>query len=166
VDLHRPALEGCGVGVTSKNIEGIHTRHQMPRSREGKFSEASYPHQDLTHEIIAACYAVYQALGFGFLEKVYLRALVVELGRRGLSCRREVPFIIEYEGVEVGMYRADLVVVSLVVVEVKTGLLLDPAAVSQTLNYVRASGVPIGLVCYFGPNMKVRRVANTMHRSA
>ena len=64
------------------------------------------------------------------------------------------------------MYRADLVVESLVVVEVKTGLLLDPAAVSQTLNYVRASGVPVGLVCYFGPNLKVRRVANTMHRSA
>jgi len=91
----------------------------MPRSREGGFSEASYPHQDLTHEIIA----VYQALGFGFLEKVYLRALVVELGRRGLACRREVPFVIAYEGVEVGMYRADLIVESLVVVEVQSGLL-------------------------------------------
>lgn len=137
----------------------------MPRSRETWFSEASYPHQDLTHEIIAACYAVYQALGFGFLEKVYLRALVVELGRRGLSCRREVPFVIAYEGVEVGLYRADLIVESLVVVEVKTGLLLDPASVSQTLNYIRASGLPLGLVCYFGPTMKVRRVANTMrHR--
>jgi len=77
-----------------------------------------------------------------------------------------VPFIIEYEGVEVGMYRADLIVESLVVVEVKTGLLLDPAAVSQTLNYIRASGMPVGLVCYFGPKMKVQRVANTMRRSA
>jgi GxxExxY protein len=105
-------------------------------------------------------------LGFGFLEKVYLRALVVELERRGLRCRREVPFAITYEGVEVGMYRADLIIESLVVVEVKTGLLLDPAAVSQTLNYVRASGMPVGLVCYFGTTMKVRRVANTTNRSA
>jgi len=64
------------------------------------------------------------------------------------------------------MYRADLIVESLVVVEVKTGLLLDPAAVSQTLNYIRASGMPVGLVCYFGPKMKVQRVANTMRRSA
>ena len=138
----------------------------MPRFRQREFSESSYPHQDLTHEIIAACYSVFHALGFGFLERVYLRALVVELGRRGLACRREVPFVIEYEGVEVGLYRADLIVESLVVVEVKTGLLLDPAAVSQTLNYVRASGLPVGLVCYFGPTMKVRRVANTMRHSA
>jgi GxxExxY protein len=138
----------------------------MSRYREKGFAEESYPYQDLTHEIIAACDAVYEALGFGFLEKVYLRALVVELGRRGLSCRREVPFVIAYEGVEVGVFRADLIVESLVVVEVKTGLLLDPAAVSQTLNYVRASGLPVGLVSYFGPTMKVRRVANTMNCSA
>jgi GxxExxY protein len=105
-------------------------------------------------------------LGFGFLEKVYLRALVVELQRRGLTSRREVPFVIAYEGVEVGMYRADLIVESLVVVEVKTGLFLDPAAVSQTLNYLRVSGLPVGLVCYFGPTMKVRRVVNTVNRSA
>ena len=105
----------------------------MPRSR-AEFSEGSYPHQDLTHEIIAACYAVYQALGFGFLEKVYLRALVVELQRRGLTSRREVPFVIAYEGVEVGMYRADLIVESLVVVEVKTGLFLDPAASHKHLT--------------------------------
>lgn len=144
---------------------GIRTPHQMPRSRERGFSEAFYPHQDLTREIIAACYTVLQALGFGFLEKVYLRALIVELGRRGLSCRRQVSFVITCEGVEVGMYRADLIVESKVVVEVKTGLLLDPAAVSQTLNYIRASGLPVGLVCYFGPRMKVQRVVNTVRHS-
>src|SRR5690349_20309015 len=130
----------------SASIDPVSTRtaHQMTRHNTRAFSDTSYPLQELTHDIIAACYAVFQTLGFGFLEKVYLRALVVELGRRGLSCRREVPFVISYEGVEVGMYRADLIVESLVVVEVKTGLLFDPAAVSQTLNYVRASGLPIG----------------------
>jgi len=62
--------------------------------------------------------------------------------------------------VPIGLYRADLIVESTVIVEVKTGLLLDPGVIPQTLNYLKASGLSVGLVVYFGPSVKVKRVTN------
>ena len=119
-----------------------------------------YPYHDLTGEIIGAAYAVHNAKGFGFLERVYRRALVVELAHLGISSEREVSFPLYHRSVPIGLYRADLIVESRVVVEVKTGLLLDPAVVPQTLNYLKASGLSVGLVVYFGPSLKVKRVTN------
>ena len=119
-----------------------------------------YPYLDLTSDIIGAAYAVHRAKGFGFLEKVYRRALVVELEYLGIDFRREVTFDLQHRGVPIGVYRADLIVESRVVVEVKTGLLLDPGVIPQTLNYLRASELSIGLVLYFGPQLKVKRVTD------
>jgi GxxExxY protein len=125
------------------------------------FPESDYPHQELTDQIIGAGYTVDRAFGFGFLERVYRRALVIELGHCGIATRTEVPFRLEYRGTPIGLYRADLVVDSKVIVEVKTGLLLDPAATPQMLNYLRASGLAVGLVLYFGPRMKIKRLVNS-----
>jgi GxxExxY protein len=119
-----------------------------------------YPYDDLTGEIIGAAFAVHNAEGFGFLEKVYRRALVVELAHRGVSCQQEVSFPLFYRGVPIGIYRADLIVESRVIVEVKTGFVLDPAVVPQTLNYLKASDLSVGLVLYFGPSVKVKRVTS------
>jgi GxxExxY protein len=119
-----------------------------------------YPYLDLTGDIIGAAYAVHHSKGFGFLEKVYRRALVVELEYLGIHSRREVTFDLHHRGVPIGVYRADLIVESRIIVEVKTGLLLDPAVVPQTLNYLKASGLSIGLVVYFGPRLKVKRVTD------
>lgn len=63
-------------------------------------------------------------------------------------------------GVAIGTYKADLVVDASVIVEVKTGLLPDPIAPMQTLNYLRASGLEVGLVVHFGPGLHIRRVVN------
>jgi GxxExxY protein len=117
-----------------------------------------YPYHDLTGAIIGAGYAVHNAKGFGFLERVYRRALVVELAHLGISSEQEVSFPLHHRGVPIGLYKADLIVESRVVVEVKTGFLLDPAVVPQTLNYLKASGLSVGLVLYFGPSLKVKRV--------
>ena len=122
------------------------------------FSEREYPKQEMTREVIAACYSVHSTLGFGFKESAYRRALVVELDYRGFVVRQEVPYRLEYRGVDIGCYRADLIVENQVVVEVKTGLFLDPASVPQTLNYLKASNLSVGLVCYFGPKLDVKRV--------
>lgn len=119
-----------------------------------------YPYLELTGDIIGAAYSVHHAKGFGFLEKVYRRALVIELEYLGIHSRREVTFDLHHRGVPVGVYRADLIVESRVIVEVKTGMLLDPAVVPQTLNYLKASGLSIGLVVYFGPHLKVKRVTD------
>jgi GxxExxY protein len=120
-----------------------------------------YPHDDLTHEIIGASFRVHNELGYGFLESVYRRALAVELQIRGIAATQEVPFELTYRGAPIGTFRADLVVDSTVVVEVKTGLLLDPIAVPQALNYVKASRLQVGLIAYFGPRVSVKRVIFT-----
>lgn len=125
-----------------------------------RYLALEYPYLDLTSDIIGAAYSVHHAKGFGFLEKVYRRALVVELEYLGIHARREVTFDLYHRGVPIGVYRADLIVESRVIVEVKTGLLLDPGVVPQTLNYLRASGLSIGLVIYFGPRLKVKRVTD------
>jgi GxxExxY protein len=128
---------------------------------EVSFSESDYPRQELTRDIIGACYSVHNVLGFGFLETVYKRALMSELALRGIKAQAEVAFQLHYRGAPIGLYYADLIVESQVIVEVKTGLFLDPASVSQALNYLGASGLSVGLVLYFGPRVKVRRVVKT-----
>jgi|SRR5262245_10594419 len=121
----------------------------------------AYPHQDLTRQIIAACFRVHNALGYGFLESVYSRAVAIDLNSRGIAARQEVPYELTYLGAPLGRYCADLVVESLVILEVKIGLLLDPIAVPQTLNYLRASELPVGLIAHFGPRVTVKRVIFT-----
>lgn len=125
-----------------------------------RYLALEYPYVDLTGDIIGDAYTVHRAKGFGFLEKVYRRALVVELEYLGIHSRCEVTFDLHHRGVPIGVYRADLIVESRVVVEVNTGLLLDPGVVPQTLNYLRVSGLSIGLVVYFGPQLRVKRVTD------
>jgi len=67
-------------------------------------------HGELTDQIIGGCYSVYREWGFGFLEAVYKNSLAVELGRRGLTAKREVPVHLHYLGVPVGAYRIDMLV--------------------------------------------------------
>ena len=123
--------------------------------------DGEYPHRELTHQIIAACFRVHNTLGYGFLESVYRRALVVELRSRGIAVRQEVPYELTYLGVPIGTYFADLVVEESVIVEVKTGLLLDPVGVPQALNYLKAARLPLSLLVHFGPRVTVKRVVLT-----
>jgi GxxExxY protein len=132
----------------------------MTNASDSRLQMIEYPYEELTGTIIGGAYAVHNEHGFGFLEKAYRKALVVELDYLGISCKEEVPFSLYHRGVPIGLYRADLIVESTVVVEVKTGLLLDPAVIPQTLNYLKASGLSVGLVVYFGPGLKVKRVTN------
>ncbi len=117
-----------------------------------------FPQRDLTHRIIGAAFAVHNTLGFGYLEAVYRRALAVELRKQGIDHQLERTFDLLYEGVDVGSYRADLIVDSAVIVEVKSGLLLDPAAAVQLLNYLRASGIEVGIIIHFGLRVEVKRL--------
>ena len=117
-----------------------------------------YPLSELTQHVIAGFYRTYDALGFGFLEAPYRRALSVELRRAGLTVELELPFDLYHLGEPIGRYRADLVVERKLIVEVKTGPSLDPSAIPQLLNYLNVARLPLGLVLYFGPRPKVKRV--------
>lgn len=115
-------------------------------------------HGDLTREIIGAFYDVYNALGFGFVESVYQRAIPVALARRGVRCAREVLMNVQFEGVEVGVYRADLVVDAKVIVECKVAEKIGRVHELQLLNYLRATGLSVGLILNFGPQATFRRL--------
>ena len=122
---------------------------------------------ELTGKIIGAAYTVDRGFGFGFLEPVYRRALSVELAFRGVAVAEEAPYELYHRGVSVGFYRADLVADRQVIVEVKTGVVLDPVAKPQLLNYLRAADLPLGLVIHFAPTGAVikRVVASPEYRS-
>jgi GxxExxY protein len=116
-------------------------------------------HADLTERIIAAFYQVHNTLGWGFLEKVYHNALLHELGKRGLAVETKKRFDVFYDGVLVGEYFADIVVEGLVILELKSAEQLATAHESQLLNYLKASGVSVGLLLNFGPKPQLRRKA-------
>jgi GxxExxY protein len=101
---------------------------------------------------------VHRSFGYGFLESVYKRALAAELEYQGVPVAREVPYELFHRGVSVGLYRADLVVDSRVIVEAKVGLVLDPIAPVQLLNCLRAAHLPPGPVAHFGPRASIKRV--------
>ena len=120
----------------------------------------------LTEVILAAFFTVYKALGFGFLESVYVNALCVELQRRGVKARRQVPVEVTYEGVVVGTYRCDILVEERVLLEVKAAKALSQADERQMLNYLRATRIELGLLLHFGPQPRFRRWILTNDRKA
>lgn len=117
-------------------------------------------HGDVTRRVIGAFYYVYNRLGHGFLESVYQKALANTLERTGARVLREAPMTVEFEGVAVGDFRADLVVDERVIVEVKAIDQLGPVHEAQLVNYLRASGIDIGLLLNFGPKATCRRLVN------
>lgn len=118
-------------------------------------------HRDLTESIINAFYAVYNKLGFGFLEIVYCAALALELRRRGHRVQRQVPVAVLYEGVEIAKYRMDFVVDDKIVLEVKSTELLTPIDRRQLLNYLLATRFEVGLLLHFGPKPQFYRLIAT-----
>ncbi len=121
-------------------------------------------HEELTKQIIGAFFTVYNELGYGFVESVYKRALAVELQERGIAYEREVMFTVYYLGVDVGDYRADLVVEGKVIVEVKIADRLAPVHEVQVVNYLRAASIPVGLLLNYGPRPVFRRLVLTPDR--
>jgi GxxExxY protein len=122
---------------------------------------AELVHRDVTATVLRAFYTVYCELGFGFLEAVYSNALALLLTEAGLIVRREVPFEIQFRGQCVGNYRADLIVESRVIVEIKTNRQIVLHHTRQLLNYLRASKLEVGLLLNFGDRAEFKRVVNT-----
>jgi GxxExxY protein len=112
--------------------------------------EKSFKFKELTHTIIGAGFEVYNTLGYGYLEKVYENALVVELKAKGIPMETQKEMVVTYKGIEVGRYVADIIVESTVVVEVKSVEILSPAHEAQLLNYLNGTGLEVGLLMNFG----------------
>jgi GxxExxY protein len=107
-------------------------------------------HAEVTEQIIGAAFEVYRALGFGFLERVYQRAMQVELQLRGLKAEDERPIKVRYKDVVVGDYEADLLVNDVVMIELKIAAQYNAYHEAQLINELKATGIRVGLLINFG----------------
>ena len=114
-------------------------------------------HEEITEKIIQAFYKVYNMLGYGFLEKIYLNALYIELIAMGLKVEKEKKILVYYLGTVVGDYQADLIVEDIIVVELKGINTLVEENEHQLVNYLKATTIEIGLLLNFGKKPQIKR---------
>ncbi len=107
-------------------------------------------HKQLTKRIIAAAYTVYNRMGFGFLESVYEKCLLIELRKAGLRAESQKPVIVRYDNEVVGEFKADIIVEDTVIVELKSVKQIVQAHEVQLVNYRVATDKPVGLILNFG----------------
>jgi GxxExxY protein len=108
------------------------------------------PYLELTRQILGCCFDVINELGVGFLESVYKNSLSFALEQKGLKSSTEVPYDVYFRQKKVGHYIADLIIEKAVVLEVKSCKNLLPEHEAQLINYLKASGLPVGLLVNFG----------------
>jgi len=127
----------------------------------------SLQHEELTGSIINAFFKVYNTLGYGFLEKVYENALLLELRSRGIHCLSQYPVKVHYNNEEVGFYIADIIVNEILIIEVKAAEALCEQHEFQLINYLRATDLQIGLLLNFGksPQFKRKMVSRVMNKT-
>jgi GxxExxY protein len=116
--------------------------------------------EEKTELIIKCFYKVYNTLGYGFLEKVYENALILELKNEGLKCLQQVPVTVHYRNAEVGFYFSDIIVDNQIILELKAGegeILKEHEL--QLLNYLRATEFEVGLILHFGKRPGFKRKA-------
>ncbi len=114
-------------------------------------------HEEITSQIIKAFYKVNNTLGFGFLEKVYENAMKIELTRMGLKVEQQKNIRVNYEGMEIGDYYADLLVNECVIIELKAAESLCEEHEAQLINYLKATSIEVGLLMNFGKKAEFKR---------
>ena len=121
-------------------------------------------YKEKTDKILKVFYKVYNKLGYGFLERVYQNALLIELRKMGFVCESEQPISVYYEGEQVGFYRADIIVDGCIIIENKAAgaLVLDNEY--QLINYLKATGMEVGLLLNFGKEPEFKRKIFTNDR--
>lgn len=115
----------------------------------------------IAEKVIGCAFAVANELGHGFLEKVYENAMLVEIALAGLKVESQKQIPVYYKGVIVGEYIADLLVEGCIITELKCVEALAPIHKAQTLNYLKATGLSLGLLLNFQtPRVEVKRIVN------
>lgn len=124
----------------------------------------NFKHKLITQKILKAYYNVYNSLGFGFLEKVYERALLVELQEVGLNSEPQKQINVYYKNKLVGNYFADIVVEEKVIIELKANEFLSSCHSSQLYNYLKSTEIEVGLILNFGEKPEFKRIVFTNER--
>ena len=113
---------------------------------------------EITYQINGVVFEVNRVLGAGFLEKVYENALIIELHERGLKADSQVPLKVHYKGKVVGEYVVDIMVEDQVILELKSVDKLQKIHEAQLLNYLKATGMKVGLLINFKyPKADIKR---------
>jgi len=118
-----------------------------------------FKHTELTEKIINIFYRVYNKLGYGFLEKVYENAMMIELKKEGILAIAQVPIKVLYDNEIIGEYYADILVDDKVIVEIKAARQLAEEHEAQLLNYLKATDIEVGLLLNFGFKPEIKRKA-------
>ena len=135
----------------------------MENVKKRSINQIDMLHKELTDRIIACFYKVYTNLGYGFLEKVYENAMLIELNKNGLKAISQYPIKVNYDGVSVGEYFADIIVEDKVIIELKASANLVPENILQLQNYLKATNIEVGLLLNFGKKPEIRR--KTFHNN-
>jgi GxxExxY protein len=121
-------------------------------------------HKELSNQIIRCFYTVYNTLGFGFLEKVYENALMIELAKNVIKAEKQKPIKVFYENNIVGEYFADIIVENCIILELKASEYIVEEHELQLVNYLKATNIEIGLLLNFGRRPEFKRKIFTNDR--
>ncbi len=113
--------------------------------------------QKITESIIKVFYNVYNQLGYGFLEKVYENAMMMDLEEEGFNANAQSPIKVLYNGNIIGEYFADIIADDEVIIEIKATKKLAVEHEAQLLNYLKATRIEVGLLLNFGPKPEIKR---------
>jgi len=131
----------------------------------GCVSEGRVQYSEITEKIIGCAYRVYNTMGFGFLESVYEKCLLIELRKAGLNVESQKPITVRYEEEVVGEFVADLLVEDVIIVELKSVRVLAKVHEAQLVNYLVATGKDVGLLVNFGEQkVEVKRKVRNLDK--
>jgi GxxExxY protein len=117
----------------------------------------NFLHSDITKQIIKAYYNVYNTLGYGFLEKVYENAMIIELKKAGLKFEKQKSIEVYYDAENIGLYYADIIVENKVIIELKAAEAIAQEHEIQLVNYLKATDIEVGLLLNFGKEVEYKR---------
>ncbi len=123
-------------------------------------------HKEISNKIIKAFYIVYNELGYGFLEKVYENAMLLELRKMNLSCEKQKPIKVYYDKKIIGEYFADIIVDDKIIIELKAAENICQEHEMQVINYLKATNIEVGLLLNFGKEPKFKRKIFTNDRKS
>ena len=131
--------------------------HGSQREQAGK----GIIYRDLSYRVMQAIFEVHSTLGPGFVESVYEEALAYEMELRGIPFERQKAVTVCYKGRNVGNHRLDFVVEDKIILELKAASVLTDVFRQQTLSYLKATGLKLGILVNFGtPRVEYTRIAN------
>jgi GxxExxY protein len=142
----------------SHHLDQIAAEEGTDMGSSERIEPASMTHMELTGAVLSCAFEVAKELGTGFVESVYERAMIIALAQKDLSVTRQQPVAVTFRGHNVGDFCADLLVEQCVIVELKAVKALVPEHQAQVINYLNATGMPVGLLINFGaPRIEYKR---------